>query len=158
MTLVDRRPSGLLRMFFRVPILAYRAHLGRLLGHRFLYLAHRGRTSGKRREVVLEVVRWDPRVPTVVVVSAWGTRSDWFRNLEAAPALELRIAGRRWVEPEHRVLDAAHLRTALRGYAAQHPRAWAALAPKLGLEAELTPESLALAAERFPAVAFRPRP
>lgn len=157
MTMVDRRPRGLLRAFFRSPLLLYRLRLGWVFGHRLLYLAHRGRTSGRRREVVLEAVRWDPRTPEVTVVSAWGARSDWFRNIQAAPALELRIGGQRWPAPEHRVLDAAEMRAALEGYARAHPRAWATLAPKMGLDPSLTDEQLAVAAERFPAVAFRPR-
>jgi hypothetical protein len=34
-----------------MPIWLYRARLGFLLGHRFVYVAHRGRVSGARREV-----------------------------------------------------------------------------------------------------------
>jgi hypothetical protein len=50
------RPHGLLRLGFKLPITLYRAHLGWLLGHRFLLLTHRWRTSGKIYQTVLEVV------------------------------------------------------------------------------------------------------
>ena len=39
-----------------MPIYLYRLDLGRLLGHRFLLLVHRGRKSGLLRETVLEVI------------------------------------------------------------------------------------------------------
>jgi hypothetical protein len=49
------KPVGALRLAFRLPIYLYRLDLGRLLGHRFLLLVHRGRESGLLRETALEV-------------------------------------------------------------------------------------------------------
>jgi hypothetical protein len=40
------RPSGILRMAFRLPNCLYGFRLGWLLGHRVLLLSHRGRRSG----------------------------------------------------------------------------------------------------------------
>jgi hypothetical protein len=37
------------------------------------------------------------------VLSAWGEKGDWYRNLEATPALEIRTGGERYV-PEQRFL------------------------------------------------------
>jgi hypothetical protein len=34
------------------------------------------------------VVGYDPSLRETVVASGWGERSDWYRNLEAHPALE----------------------------------------------------------------------
>jgi deazaflavin-dependent oxidoreductase (nitroreductase family) len=155
-TLVERRPTGLLRLLLRAPAWVYRAGAGRLLGHRFLYLAHTGRSSGRRRDVVLEVARFDRETPEAFVVSAWGVKSDWFRNISAAPPLEVRIGSARWRQPRHRVLDAAEVEQLLRDYADAHPRAWRALAPRLGLSEGITPAAMSEAAARFPAVAFRP--
>lgn len=157
MALLDRRPTGLQRALLRAPIYLYRAHLGAMLGHRFVYLAHRGRTSGLRREVVLEVVRYNPRRPEITVVAAWGARSDWYRNIMVAPALEVRSGRDRWIEPRQRVLDPAERAAAFSDYARKHPRAWRALAPHLGLDADHPEATAALAADRFPAVAFAPR-
>ncbi len=154
--MVDRRPTGLLRLLLRAPAWVYRVGAGRLLGHRFLYLAHTGRTSGQRRDVVLEVARFDRTTPEAFVVSAWGEQSDWFRNISAAPPLEVRVGAERWRQPRHRVLDASEAERLLRGYAKAHPRAWRALAPKLGLAGGITPAAMNEAAARFPAVAFRP--
>jgi deazaflavin-dependent oxidoreductase (nitroreductase family) len=81
-------PSGALRLAFRLPIYLYRLNLGWLLGHRFLQLVHRGRRSGLLRETVLEVLHYDPATGESVVLSAWGEKADWYRNVEATPALE----------------------------------------------------------------------
>lgn len=85
MGLIDHAPRGLLRLLLRAPILLYRARLGWLLGRRFVYVVHRGRRSGKRRETVLEVVRYGPDTPEIFIASGWGTRSGWYLNLGPTP-------------------------------------------------------------------------
>jgi deazaflavin-dependent oxidoreductase (nitroreductase family) len=105
----------LIRRLLHAPVALYRHGAGRLLGHRFLLLAHRGRRSGRRYETVLEVVRWDGARREAVVLSGFGRRAQWFRNVEAGGALEVRIA-RLAFEPEVRVLDAAEAADALGGY------------------------------------------
>jgi hypothetical protein len=57
-----------------LPIYLYRLDLGRLLGHRFLLLVHRGRESGLLRETVLEVLLHDPATREGVMLSAWGRK------------------------------------------------------------------------------------
>lgn len=84
-TLRSKRPTGLSRLLFRVPIWLYRARLGFLMGGRFLMFEHTGRRSGKTRYTVLEVVRYDRQADTYVVASGWGERSDWFRNVIETP-------------------------------------------------------------------------
>jgi deazaflavin-dependent oxidoreductase (nitroreductase family) len=154
MGLVDHAPRGLSRLLLRAPVLLYRARLGRLLGRRFVYVAHRGRRSGKRREVVLEVVRYDPDLPEVFVVSGWGARSDWYRNLRAHPALEVRIGARRIVAPRQRFLDPEETVRLMLDYRRAHPRAWRRLASLLGLPSD--PSQARADARDFPAVAFSP--
>jgi deazaflavin-dependent oxidoreductase (nitroreductase family) len=121
------QPRGVLRLLLRAPLVLCRARPGRMLGHRLLRLVHIGRTSGRRRETVLEVVHYDPHTPEVVVVSGWGERSDCYRNITATPAIEI------------------------------HPRAWRRIAPLLGFPrdpgAPVAQETLA----RNRAVAFTPR-
>ena len=154
MALIEHRPTGLLKHLLRAPIWFYRAGLGRLLGHRFVYIAHRGRRTGARREVVLEVVGYTPRIPEVVVVAAWGKHPDWYGNLNAAPALELRIAAQRWDRPDHRFLDDADTLQVLRGYQQAHRRAWKRIAPLIGLPAELDESAV----QAVHGVAFTPHP
>ncbi len=155
--MIERRPAGMQRLMLRAPVHLYRRGLGPLLGRRFVYLAHTGRLSGTRRDVVLEVVRFDEAVPEVFVVAGWGRRADWVRNLEAAPAIEVRFGRRRWSHPTHRFLDAAEMTELLHGYRGRHPRAWAALAPRLGLDPTTPDAGIDQAVREFPAVAFRPR-
>lgn len=80
----DRQPApphGMLRSLLSLPIYLYRAHLGFLLGHRFLVLVHEGRRSGRRHETPLEVVRYDRSTQEATVVAGWGrshaTRLDF---------------------------------------------------------------------------------
>jgi deazaflavin-dependent oxidoreductase (nitroreductase family) len=106
-----------------LPIYLYRLDLGRLLGHRFLLLVHRGRKSGLPRETVLEVLLHDPATRESVALSAWGEESDWYRNVGATPALEVRTGGRRYV-PEQRFLDPEENHAVVSDYGRRHPLAF----------------------------------
>jgi deazaflavin-dependent oxidoreductase (nitroreductase family) len=152
----DRKPSGLLKTLLRAPIWLYRAHLGWVVGHRLLYIAHRGRRTGVRREVVVEVVGYHPDVPEVVVIAAWGRNPDWYRNLQAAPAIEVRLGRERWTRPAHRALDSAQTRQTLLAYERAHPRAWKRLAPLLGFPQHPSDPHWPEVAERIHAIAFTP--
>lgn len=156
--MVDHRPSRITRAFLRAPVYLYRAGLGRLLGTRFLYLVHQGRATGRRRDTVLEVVHLDERVPEAVVVAAWGKGSDWYRNIMAAPPRHVWVGRHHWANPRFRVLEADDVVAVLTDYGRRHARAWRALAPRLGLDRELTTTTARAAAARFPAIAFRPAP
>ncbi|MEO3871066.1 nitroreductase family deazaflavin-dependent oxidoreductase [Nonomuraea sp. B12E4] len=148
LTTAERR--GALRAVMRAPLLLYRLDLGWILGRRFLYLATRGRRTGLRRETVLEVVGLDRATSTVYVVSGWGRASDWYRNLEAGPALEVRLGRRRLRAPEHRFLTLQQARVLLSRYRSAHPVVWRLLAPRLGLPGD------PMAVQQVYAVAFRP--
>jgi deazaflavin-dependent oxidoreductase (nitroreductase family) len=112
-----------LRLAFRLPIYLYRLDLGRLLGHRFLLLVHRGRESGLLRETVLEVIAHDPATRESVVLSAWGEKADWCRNVGATPALEVRTGGQRYV-PEQRFLAPEENHAIIFDYRRRHPLAF----------------------------------
>lgn len=89
-----KRPRGLIRLAFRLPIWLYRLKLGRLLGRRFLLLNHTGRMSGLPRQTVLEVVRYDKASDTFVVAVGFGTKSDWYQNITAYPYVMVNSGGR----------------------------------------------------------------
>jgi deazaflavin-dependent oxidoreductase (nitroreductase family) len=141
-------PKGISRFLYRLPICMYRIGLGRLMGSRFLLLEHVGRRSGKLRQNVLEVVRWDKAAGTVYVVSAWGDKSDWLRNLRAHPAVTINVAGTRYSanaiplardESERELLD----------YAQRYPRAAKELSRLLGYRLDGTPEDFAALADQM---------
>ncbi|MBS1860542.1 MAG: nitroreductase family deazaflavin-dependent oxidoreductase [Actinobacteria bacterium] len=114
----------------RAPIWLYRARLGALFGGRLLMLEHVGRRSGRRRFVVLEVVD-NPEAGTYIVVSGFGRRAQWYRNVEAEPHVRVYIGSRRPAAAEARPLEGEDAVSALRRYAAAHPRAWSSLRPVL---------------------------
>lgn len=157
MSLTDRKPTGLTRTLLRLPLWLYRARLGWMAGHRLVYIVHRGRRTGARREVVAEVVHYDRSAPELVVVAAWGKNPDWYRNLTAAPAVEVRIAAQRWERPGHRFLDGAETLRTLRAYQDAHPRAWRRLAPLLGFPTDPADPRWPAVAEAAHAIAFTPR-
>lgn len=134
----------------------YRLRLGRVLGHRFLVIVHRGRRSGRLYRTVLEVVRWDSERREALVASGWGAKANWYRNLRAAPAVEVMLADARFV-PEQRFVERDERVEVLRGYRRAHPLAARILGRLLHMR--LDEDGIRNAAGRLPMVAFRePRP
>ena len=124
-------PSGALKLAFRLPIYLYRLNLGRLLGHRVLLIIHQGRKSGLLRETVLEAILYSPATKESVVLSAWGEKADWYRNIKVTPALEVRTGGERYV-PEQRFLAPEENHAMLADYKQRHPLAFRIFARVFG--------------------------
>lgn len=89
-------PPGLpLRLFYRTPVLLYRIGLGGFMPMQML-LTTVGRKSGKPRRTAVDVVRHDAETDTYYAVSAYGDRSDWYRNLLANPTLHVQTGRRKF--------------------------------------------------------------
>jgi deazaflavin-dependent oxidoreductase (nitroreductase family) len=129
--LLRSKPTGALRLALRLPIYLYHLNLGWLLVHRFLLLIHRGRESGLLRETASEVILYEPATRESVVLSAWGEKADWYRNIEAAPALEIRTGGQRYV-PEQRFLAPEENHAVISDYGRRHPLAFRVFARVFG--------------------------
>ncbi len=149
------KPRGLLKWGFNAPTAVYRARLGWLLGHRFLLLTHRGRTTGNIRHTVLEVVHYDPATRESAVLSAYGERADWYRNILARPAIEVQTGRSRYV-PQFRLLDSAERFAALRIYERRYRRAFRAVMDFLGYHYDGSEAGLRALADVVLMVAFRP--
>ena len=149
-------PSGALKLAFRLPIYLYRLNLGRLLGHRLLLLIHQGRTSGLLRETVLEAILYYPATKESVVLSAWGEKADWYRNIKATPALEVRTGGERYV-PEQRFLAPDENHAMLADYRRRHPLAFRIFARAFGFPLGGTEAMRREFASSSRLVAFRPK-
>jgi deazaflavin-dependent oxidoreductase (nitroreductase family) len=108
--------SPLVRKALHAPVALYHLGAGPLFGHRFLLLTHRGRTSGRTYETMLEVVEWRPQRGEAVVLAGLGRRAQWLRNVQAGGAVEVRIARRRIHQPATRILDRDEAAAALAGY------------------------------------------
>ena len=154
------RPSRLLKVVFDAPAVLYRIGLGWMLGKRILAVTHSGRKTGQLRETVLEVLLFDPDNKESVVVSAYGTRADWYRNLLVQPALRVRT-GRMDYVPEQRFLTAEESRETVIEFARRHP--WEArlvprVLPAIGAAVPKHSDSdpVDLLAP-LPMVAFRPK-
>jgi deazaflavin-dependent oxidoreductase (nitroreductase family) len=75
-------PKGLFKWLYKTPILLYRLGLGFLVGRLFMILTTIGRKSGRPRRTAIEFHQYKGRR---YVFSAWGTKADWYRNIEANP-------------------------------------------------------------------------
>lgn len=153
-------PRGMLRALLSLPIHFYHAHLGVLLGHRFLLLVHTGRKTGMRRETVLEVVRYDPAAREAVVAAGWGRRTGWLYNVEAGLAREVWI-GRERFAPAYRLLDPDEAERLFVDYERRNrliaPLLRAVLSRLVGWRYDGTPAARRRVVEQLPLVAFRPR-
>jgi deazaflavin-dependent oxidoreductase (nitroreductase family) len=144
-----------------LPVHLYHAHLGVLLGHRFLLLVHTGRKSGLPRETVLEVVRYDSATAESVVVAGWGRRTGWFHNVEAGLAHEVWTSRQRFA-PAWRILPPDESEQIFADYERRNrliaPIVRAVLSRLLGWRYDGTPAARRRAVEQLSLVAFRPRP
>jgi deazaflavin-dependent oxidoreductase (nitroreductase family) len=135
-----KRPFGLQRLFFRFPIYLYRAHLGWLLGKRFLLLNHVGRKSGRPRQTVLEVAHHDPLNDSYTIASGFGTQSDWYRNLQQQPNATIQV-GQRKLAAQARFLPPEESGAAMVRYAREYPKTARQLMKVLGHTVDGSDES-----------------
>jgi deazaflavin-dependent oxidoreductase (nitroreductase family) len=129
--ILRKEPGPVGRWFFRAPVYVYRLGLGGLLGRRMVLIEHTGRSSGLPRQTVLESVRYDE--DSIDVAAAWGTKSDWYRNLEADPQLRLSSGPLKGVPATASVLDEVTAESVFAAYSADHPKAADALNKTVGL-------------------------
>ena len=120
MTVRRERPSWLTRLWFKVPVWLYRAHLGFVLGGQIFAIVHHGRRSGKRYVSGLEAIM--RRDGELFVFSGWGRRADWFRNIEAGGVDELWDGRTRYPGATFRVIEADEAYEVLVDYEREHPR------------------------------------
>jgi len=152
-----RQRSPWLVALFRAPRVLYKLGLGRLLGHRFLLLTHSGRRSGREYQTLLEVVHYQPRTRESVVVSGWGERADWYRNIKAHPAVEVRTGTQRYA-PVWRELEPDEADAVVTEYVDQLPSFVRPLARRLGLVSRRTEADNRNEAAHLLMIGLRPRP
>jgi deazaflavin-dependent oxidoreductase (nitroreductase family) len=120
-----KSPSAAFRWLSRVPVYFFRAGLGFVFGSRIVMLEHIGRKSGLTRYSCVEIVDREDG-DALIVVSGFGERSQWYRNLVAHPAIHV------WVGRKRRAVTADLVGPAegadiMVDYARRYPK----LAPKL---------------------------
>ncbi|MGH3840202.1 MAG: nitroreductase family deazaflavin-dependent oxidoreductase [Pseudonocardiaceae bacterium] len=155
------RPGPVLRMIFRAPVRLYEHNLGWLLGRRFVCLTHIGRRSGRRYRTVLEAIGTNPTAGEVIVIAGLGPSSDWYRNIQANPAIEV-ILGRQRFEPAHRQLGEAEAMAVVAEYERRNrwisPVIRPVLSRLLGWRYDGTDTARQRMVHQLPIVALHPRP
>jgi deazaflavin-dependent oxidoreductase (nitroreductase family) len=155
-SIVDTPPGKALRLGLRLPIWLYRARLGWLLGNRFLLLTHIGRKSGLPRHTVIEVVQHDKETDTYYVVSGWGEKSDWYRNIRKSPSVTIQVGGRQFQARAEFIGPEKAIRI-IEAYTREHPTASRELAGLfLGKRKQPGEDVPRQIAEKMPMVAFHP--
>lgn len=149
-------PTGIRRLLFRAPIRLYRLRLGWLFGGRLLLLNHTGRVSGKRRQVVIEVVEHDRADGSYVVCSGFGPKAAWYQNLLATPETSIQV-GARTVPVTAHPLDTDEGGDFMARYAPRHPRAARKLVRFMGFSVDGTPEDYRAVGRQLPFVRLDPR-
>lgn len=104
----------------------------------------------------MEVIRYDPATKESVVLSGWGEKADWYRNIGVRPALEVRTGGERYV-PEHRFLAPEDNHTEITDCERRHPLAVRIFAQVFGYPLGATESVRREFASSLRLVAFRPR-
>lgn len=118
------------RPLMRAPIWIYKSRAGAVLGSRLLMLEHTGRTSGVRRYVVLEVVD-QPTPASYVVVSGFGEKAQWFRNIKADPRVRVYTGSRAPKPATARIMIPQEADRVLSAHAQRHPQVWQRFKPVL---------------------------
>jgi deazaflavin-dependent oxidoreductase (nitroreductase family) len=85
-----------------------------------MLLTHRGRKSGRLYETVLEVPVYHRRTRTSYVMSGWGDKADWYRNIEVQPAVRVQI-GRDSYAPAQHVLSPQEVVRVWEEFRRRHP-------------------------------------
>lgn len=79
----------LTRLLFKAPLLTWRLGLGPLVGKIILLLTTHGRKSGLPRHAMLEYYKHNGYK---YAVSAFGDKSQWYRNIEADPRVTIQTS------------------------------------------------------------------
>jgi deazaflavin-dependent oxidoreductase (nitroreductase family) len=150
-----RNPGRLALAVFRMPLYAYRHDAGWMFGRTFLEFTHTGRRSGKRYDAVAMVLRYDEATRETVICAAWGPETDWYRNLEAGPAVNVRL-GRESFTPHHRFLTDDEAFDVAKQFRRHHPHRLRLISTVLGWN-DLRNDAVAREfVHDHPLVAFRP--
>ncbi len=141
MALAHRRPYGIYRWLANAPLWLYRFDLRGILGHRILCLTHRGHKSGQIRRTVLEVLSYDRQTKEVLVVSGWEGKTDWYRNIQHEPALEVQIGWMHY-QPTQKFLSPEETADLLLTLFRQHPQEVRFVGQLLGIDPGAPPSVL----------------
>ena len=99
MSALTKRPNPLLKFFFKFPVWLHKMGLGgweRIIGAQWMLITTTGRKSGKPRDVMVDVMDYDPAADTYYIEAAYGDRADWVKNIEANPLFQAQVRRRKF--------------------------------------------------------------
>lgn len=146
-------PHFLWRLMRVPPRLAYALGLGPIIGRVILLLTTTGRKTGRRRVTPLQYEEIDG---LIYIGSARGTESDWYKNLEADPEVEVRVRNRRFLGRAETVTDPDRLADFLEYRLKTRPRFVGALMRREGLPSKPSREQLMIYARNRAMVIIHP--
>ena len=150
-----RPPHGLMRLVLKLPIWLFRMHLGWLMGDRFLLLTHTGRKSGLPRQTIVEVLKHDKVTDIYYVLSGWGEKADWLRNVEKNPGVMIKVGHRQFNAMAVR-LEPEEAERAVLDYAQRNPLAIRVLPRLMGYQLDGSEADFRALAHLGIVVAFHP--
>lgn len=118
-------------------------------------IEHRGRKSGQLFRTVVEVAGRSERTGEWYVVSGFGLKADWYRNIRAGQ-LEAIWLGARRTSASARFVEPGEAGSVMEKYEEAHPRAARALMRVLGVGHDGTSRGRAQMMTQMPMVAFKP--
>lgn len=93
------KPRGFLRLFLKFPVLLHHLGMGgweRMIGAQWMLITTTGRKSGKPRETMVDVMDYDRIADTYYIEAAYGTRADWYRNIQKNPVFHAQVGNRKF--------------------------------------------------------------
>jgi deazaflavin-dependent oxidoreductase (nitroreductase family) len=104
-------PRGIARLLLRAPLTLYRLGLGEILNSfHIVVLTTRGRKSGLPRHTPIEYRMHGTKV---YMISAWGQRPDWVKNMLEHPFATVQAGSRTYGAKAYLVEDTAEILRAL---------------------------------------------
>jgi deazaflavin-dependent oxidoreductase (nitroreductase family) len=130
-------------------------HLGWVLGDRFMLLTHEGRKSGRTTRTVLEIIDCNETTGEILVISAYGEDANWYRNVRAGKAMEVRVGRTRFC-PELRFPGPQETRETILRYERKHPESLRKLLKIMGIPYDGSRRMRERLVQRFRLVGFAP--
>lgn len=121
-----------------------------------MLLTHTGRKSGRKREAVIEVVSHDPVTGAYYVAAAWREKSDWYRNIQKNPSVDIQVRNRKFQANADQV-SKQEAEAHLGDYARKHPSAFGELVMiMLGERLPPSQETCQRVAQSIPIISLTP--
>lgn len=115
-----RKPGRLAVAVFRLPLKAYQHNAGPAAGRTFVMFTHVGRKAGQPHQTVAMVLRDNRATGEAVICAGWGPHTDWYRNLQAYPAVKVQLGGQTFT-PQQRFLTEKEAFDVATQFQREHP-------------------------------------